>query len=411
MKKDIKSELDMCCGHNDKKDAKKSIDKTDSRSVDETVGNQSEASIVNNVAAEKARKIKMGIAKRANSYAEDNNSDHDRVEVDPTEDNQVLDEEIERIAKIVRENKDRFQKTNPYMWPASVVLAAVLIGSAWVYDTRVTYMRNMVEMEQSKSQPVAEAPKSDEISEAQLLASLQAISSAKLPEWGDLGAQMVAAGVIDADKYTNLYTQRGLVDEVNKYLVDRPGELEINAANAQILLNLYWALGIGNQNSILTDGEMTSEQYGSDAGKFASTGGWSLSKGATMDHYSKHNFIALTSEQHALVEEVSKNIYRPCCGNSTHFPDCNHGMAMLGMLEHMAGQGAGEEEMYKAALAANIAWFPQQYLTIAKYQAKTGQKLDAKTILGGQYSSSAGYNNVLAAVEPVQTQGGGGCGV
>ena len=58
-----------------------------------------------------------------------------------------------------------------------------------------------------------------------------------------------------------------------------------------------------------------------------------------MNHYSMHRFIVLTPEQQALVEKVSKGIYRPCCGNSVYFPDCNHGMAMLGLLELMASQG------------------------------------------------------------------------
>ena len=30
--------------------------------------------------------------------------------------------------------------------------------------------------------------------------------------------------------------------------------------------------------------------------------------------------------------KIAKGIYRPCCNNSTYFPDCNHGMAMLGLL-------------------------------------------------------------------------------
>jgi hypothetical protein len=48
------------------------------------------------------------------------------------------------------------------------------------------------------------------------------------------------------------------------------------------------------------------------------------------------DLIPLTAEQQALVEEVAAEIYRPCCNNSTLFPDCNHGMAMLGFLELLA---------------------------------------------------------------------------
>ena len=72
-----------------------------------------------------------------------------------------------------------------------------------------------------------------------------------------------------------------------------------------------------------------------------------------MDHYSRHTLIKLTQKQQALVDTVSRGIYRPCCGNSAHFPDCNHGMAMLGLLERMASQGASEQDMWKAALTVN----------------------------------------------------------
>ena len=133
-----------------------------------------------------------------------------------------------------------------------------------------------------------------------------------------------------------------------------------------------------------------------------------------MDHYSMHSFAVLTPEQQALVERVSKGIFRPCCGNSTYFPDCNHGMAMLGLLELMAANGVSEDDMYKVALQVNSYWFPDTYLTIAKYFAKQGVSWDnvsPKEALGNQYSSGSGYQKVRALVEPVQQQGGGGCGL
>ena len=113
------------------------------------------------------------------------------------------------------------------------------------------------------------------------------------------------------------------------------------------------------------------------------------------------------------MERVSKNIYRPCCGNSVYFPDCNHGMAMLGLLELMAAQGTSEEEMYKAALQVNSYWFPDTYLTLAKYFEQRGvewSKVSPKEVLGAAYSSAQGYQQILAEVEPPQSQGGGGCG-
>ena len=156
---------------------------------------------------------------------------------------------------------------------------------------------------------------------------------------------------------------------------------------------------------------MTDEKYGGDASKFASTGGWSLSTGLAIDHYSNYTYVTLTDEQQEIVDRVSSGIYRPCCGNSTHFPDCNHGMAMLGLLELMASQGASEQEMYDIALKVNSYWFPDTYLTLAKYFGARGTEwkdVDAKIVLGSAYSGSQGYQKILQEVNPEPSRGGGG---
>ena len=125
------------------------------------------------------------------------------------------------------------------------------------------------------------------------------------------------------------------------------------------MLNMFWAFGLANKNEILEQGPMMDPQYGG-AGKFASTGGWTLAVGDAMNHYSMHELITLTPEQQDLVERASKNIFRPCCGNSTYFPDCNHGMAMLGIFELLASQGKSEQELYDTAKTVNEIWFPPQ---------------------------------------------------
>jgi hypothetical protein len=233
--------------------------------------------------------------------------------------------------------------------------------------------------------------------------------------WNDLGARMVEAGVIDKDKFESIYANRGGLDEDAKRLLygEDNGNLIIDEQNAGYLLNLLWAFGLANKNPILEEGPMMDPKYGG-AGRFASTGGWSLSEGDVMEHYSKHTFAVLTPRQQTLIEEVSKNIYRPCCGNPTYFPDCNHGMAMLGLLELLAHSGADEEEMYKVALEVNSYWFPSTYLTIAQYLENKGVEWDEvnpKEVLGSAYSSSAGYRRILAEMEPVQSGGGASCGV
>src|SRR3989344_4183592 len=234
-------------------------------------------------------------------------------------------------------------------------------------------------------------------------------------KWGDLGAQMIKAGVISADKFEGVYKNKGGLDEETRSLLydSDNGNIKITKENSGVLLNLLWALGLGNKNTILEKGPMSDKKYGG-ADRFASTGGWTLAKGNTMNHYSKHKFISLTLEQQKIVEIVSGNIYRPCCGNSTYFPDCNHGMAMLGLLELMASQGVNEADMYKVALVVNSYWFPETYANLAKYFDSEGtpwKKVDPKEVLGVDYSSSSGYRNILNKIRPIQQKNGGSCGV
>ncbi len=233
---------------------------------------------------------------------------------------------------------------------------------------------------------------------------------------GNLGSDMVSNGVIDKDKFIALYaSDPALKKEAEKLLTENNrGKFKITPQNSGLILNYFWALGLGNKNEILEKGEMMDPKYGG-AGRFASTGGWSIARGNAMDHYSRHQFFNLTAEQQALVDKISRNIYRPCCGNSTHFPDCNHGMGMLGFLELMASQGATENEMYKAALVLNSYWFPDTYITIAKYMGQQGtswKKVNPMEVLGIDYSSGQGFSRISSQVAPAEgNRGGSGCGV
>jgi len=236
-------------------------------------------------------------------------------------------------------------------------------------------------------------------------------------KWGDLGVKLVESGTIDKDKFKAIYEQRGQLTSEELKLLEGigNGNIKITNENSGYLLNLFWALGLANKNEILEKGEMMDSKYGG-AGNFASTGGWTIAKGGAMDHYSKHIFFNLTPEQQTLVDKVSRGVYRPCCGNSVHFPDCNHGMAMLGLLELMASQGATEQEMWNTALTVNSYWFPDTYITIAKYMKNKGidwKDVNPQEILSATYSSSQGYANISAQVtKPEQSQQqGGGCDV
>jgi hypothetical protein len=266
--------------------------------------------------------------------------------------------------------------------------------------------------------------KKDKVEETDGKVNISELQSIVIPEegvelpisWGDLGKRMVSDGVIDEQKFLELF-QNDLQEDEKQILSGAWNDkIVMTQQNSRFILNMLWAFGLANKNDILENGEMTNEKYGGDASKFASTGGWSLSRGNVMNHYSAYPYVVLTKEQQELVDRVSSGIYRPCCGNSTHFPDCNHGMAMLGLLELMAANNASEEEIYDVALRVNALWFPQTYLDLATYFKEQGQdwnEVDAKLVLSSEYSSGQGYQATREKIIslPKPQQGGGSCGV
>ena len=292
----------------------------------------------------------------------------------------------------------------------SILLSSLLVVGALVYSA------NAKKDLRDKTETIAKSDKAEKVIEDNYSQKVIPKGGVVLPaRWGDLGAKMISVGVIDKVKFEEIYAGRGGLKDEERSLLEGldNGYLKITPENSGLVLNLLWALGLGNKNEILENGPMTDKKYGG-AGRFASTGGWTLADGDPMSHYSKHRFIVLTPEQQALVEKVSKGIYRPCCGNSVYFPDCNHGMAMLGLLELMASQGADEEQMYRTALVVNSYWFPDTYITIAKYLKLQGKDWGAvvpKEILGYNYSSGPGYQKLLEKIENPEIKGGGGCSV
>jgi hypothetical protein len=240
--------------------------------------------------------------------------------------------------------------------------------------------------------------------------------------YGDIGPKVIAAGGIDEQKFVELYKQNGkpLRDEELAILhggVNSP--IVVNSENSYFLLNFFWAVGLTNKNSVLEQGPMM--QGGkAQVGQFASTGGWTIGAKDSTALYSNAELIKLTAEQQARVEEVAKNAYRPCCGNSTYFPDCNHGMALLGLLELMASQNATVDQMYTAAKQVNAFWFPDQMLEVATYmkavEGKDFKAADAKRVVSAELFSSKGYQRVFKQLAdkgliPEQSDNGSSCGV
>lgn len=242
-------------------------------------------------------------------------------------------------------------------------------------------------------------------------------------KYGNLGPKMVALGVIDQQKFIEIYekSNQPLTSEQKDILLKGSDKnIKITRDNSYFLLNFFWAVGLANKSKILEEGEMVKYSGKQGAGSFASTGGWTLAKGNTMNYYSKSPLIPLTKDQELLVESVASNIFRPCCNNSTAFPDCNHGMALLGVLQLMASSGATEEQMYQAGKYFNAYWFPGNYYDLALYfknkEGKSFQDIDPKTLLGKDYSSASGWQGAkqwLAEKGLIQQppKQAGGCGV
>ncbi|KKR77074.1 MAG: hypothetical protein UU21_C0001G0128 [Candidatus Levybacteria bacterium GW2011_GWA2_40_8] len=233
--------------------------------------------------------------------------------------------------------------------------------------------------------------------------------------WKDLGKKMVQDGVIDKAKLAQAVTgEDKLPKEFEKYFDGKQDKIELTLENSRFWVDVLWGLGLANKNAVLEEGEMMAE---GDASGFASTGGWTLGKlEDAMNYYSKYSYINLSEKQQETVVEIAGNIYRPCCGNSTAFPDCNHGMAMLGLIELMVSQNFSENEIYKAALAFNTYWFPQTYLDTAYYLKQNGrdyEEVSPKELLSKDFSSAMGYQTTsenVGSVEWPALGSGGSCG-
>jgi hypothetical protein len=240
--------------------------------------------------------------------------------------------------------------------------------------------------------------------------------------WGELGPRLVAAGAIDLDRFIQLYADSGRpLDEAQIRILAEgsDGAIVFDPHFAHFSLNLFWALGLVNENPILTEGPLVQYSEG-NVGRFASTGGWTLGSRPATELYASAQLITLAPDQQERLEEVAMNVYRPCCNNHTAFADCNHGMAMLGLLELMAGNDATVEEMFATAKAVNSFWFPQQALETAVF-FKAAMNLeyadvDPRMAVGPEVFSGSGFqqvhqwlaeNNLLA--QP--SNGGNSCGV
>ena len=230
--------------------------------------------------------------------------------------------------------------------------------------------------------------------------------------WGRIGPDLIRLGVIDREKFEKAVR----MDDTQVEILTKGSDanIEINSQNSQFVVDILWALGLAQKSKVYDEGPMGKEQK-AQAGNFASTGGWTLARGDAMNYYNKFSLVPLTPAQHDKVMGIAENVYRPCCGNHTAFPDCNHGMAALAAIELMVSKGLSDEEIYANVLKLNSFWFPQNYLTTATYFARQDiawDDVDPKVVLGVEYSSGQGAQAIFQKVGPLPYggTGGGSCG-
>jgi len=224
----------------------------------------------------------------------------------------------------------------------------------------------------------------------------QVIPEAGVPTrvaFGDSIQKLIAAGVIDPDKFRG--TAEPLPDWVER-LLQAPSDapLRFDKATAPFLVELLWPIGLANKTAFNRDSPVARPGIPN----FASTGGWTLGHAPNgYVYFNQVNVVRLTAGQQAMVLQAAKRIYRPCCDNSTLFQDCNHGSAMLGLLELAAAQGATLAGLYRVALAANSYWFPDHYARTALYFSHFHRRpwpdVEPPRILSAAFSSASGWSS------------------
>lgn len=216
---------------------------------------------------------------------------------------------------------------------------------------------------------------------------------------------LVEYGVIDRGKFFDLYGFRGPLPSEFDNLLNAPanGKIVLTSANAGHYVNLLWPVGLSNYLAANAESPVN----GDDLYDFASTGGWNLGKEENGGSYfNRFPIVDLRAEEEARVVSIAKSTFRPCCNNSTFFQDCNHGSALLGLLELGASQGLTDDELYREALAFNSFWFPSEYLRMAlffKVRRNTEwADVDPRTVLGFDYSAGGPWRqNVAAQIETI----------
>jgi len=143
--------------------------------------------------------------------------------------------------------KDRFKKFNS----VAAVILVVLLGASLYLIYQIGDKGLILKKNQSaKSAQNLTANLADKVAPEQGI---------ELPvKWGDMGKQMITAGVINQKQFEDLYAQRNNFTDADKKLIESAdnGNIVITSRNSGLMLNLLWALGLGNRNDVLEKGPM-----------------------------------------------------------------------------------------------------------------------------------------------------------
>lgn len=214
---------------------------------------------------------------------------------------------------------------------------------------------------------------------------------------GPMVRRLVDVGALDPGRLGASLARSGhpLTQDQRRVIHGQEVAMRLEPENGAFLLNTLWALGLTNRNPILTAGPMAAR--GGRMDRFASTGGWRLGRRPVTEFYATIDLIPLGGERQIRAERVSRAVYRPCCDNSTFFPDCNHGMAMLALLTLLTAQGADDAALLTAAREANAIWFPRQSAHVDAFLAAHGDP-GAAAAVGPNLFSATGHRLLRATL-------------
>ncbi|MBI2737107.1 MAG: hypothetical protein HYX38_11260 [Rhodospirillales bacterium] len=208
--------------------------------------------------------------------------------------------------------------------------------------------------------------------------------------FGDSIQRLIAAGALDPEK---LRSDRGLPHWVDRLLTGLSTEpIRFSRDTAPYLVDLLWPLGLSTKAAFNEKSPINTLRIPG----FASTGGWTVGRERNgYVYFNTVDAIDLTTQQEAMVLDAAMKTFRPCCDNSTFFQDCNHGSALLGLMELAASQGATAARLYQIALVVNSYWFPDEYaktaLYFSRFKSRSRSEVAPEVVLGPNYSSFSGW--------------------